>query len=56
MNLDYKGFMGRSSEEGHRVDAKAPTAEEGRGQLRKATRSRKQALNRGSPNGETRRG
>ena len=31
-------------------------AEEGRGWLRKATVSRQQALNRGCPNGETRRG
>ena len=33
----------------------APSAEEGRGKLRKATGSRKQALNRRYPNGETRR-
>ena len=46
----------RSSEEGHRVDAKAPSADEGRGKLRKATRSRKQALSRGYPNGGTRLG
>ena len=45
----------KSSEEEHRVDAKAPYAEEGRGKLRKATGSRKQATNRGYPNGETRR-
>ena len=45
----------KSSEEEHRVDAQAPYAEEGRGQLRKATRSRKQTLIRGYPNGETRR-
>jgi len=38
------------------VDAQAPYAEEGRGQLRKATRSRKQALIRRYPNGGTRRG
>jgi len=37
------------------VDAQAPYAEEGRGQLRKATRSRKQTLIRGYPNGGTRR-
>ena len=46
----------KSSEEEHRVDAQAPYAEEGRGQLRKATRSRKQALIRRYPNGGTRRG
>ena len=37
------------------MDAKAPYAEEGRGKLRKATGSRKQALIRRYPNGETRR-
>jgi len=36
------------------VDALAPYADEGRGKLRKATGSRKQALNRGYPNGGTR--
>ena len=46
----------KSSEEEHRVDAKAPTAEEGRGQLRKATGSCKQATIRGYPNGGTRPG
>ena len=46
----------KSSEQEHRVDAKAPYAEEGRGKLRKATRSRKQALIRRYPNGETRLG
>jgi hypothetical protein len=35
------------------VDALAPTGEEGRGKLRKASVSRKQALTRGCPNGET---
>ena len=45
----------RSSYKEHRADALAPRAEEGRGQLRKATVSRKQALTRGYPNGETRR-
>ena len=44
----------KSSYKEHRVDALAPYAEEGRGKLRKATGSRKQALNRGYPNGETR--
>ena len=44
----------KSSEEEHRVDARAPYAEEGRGKLRKATRSRKQALIRRYPNGGTR--
>ena len=34
----------KSSEEEHRVDAKAPSAEEGRGKLRKAMGSRKQAV------------
>ena len=43
----------KSSEEEHRADALAPSAEEGRGKLRKATVSRKQAFNRGCPNGET---
>ena len=55
----------KSSEEEHRVDAKAPNTEERRGQLRteerrgqlrKATGSRKQALIRGCLNGETRLG
>ena len=36
------------------MDALAPYAEEGRGKLRKATGSRKQALIRRHPNGETR--
>ena len=45
----------KSSEEEHRADALAPSAEEGRGKLRKATGSRKQAMNRRSPNGGTRR-
>ena len=45
----------KSSYKEHRVDAKAPYAEEGRGKLRKVTRSRKQAMNRKYPNGETRR-
>ena len=44
----------RSSYKEHRVDALAPGAEEGRGKLRKASGSRKQALNRGFPNGATR--
>jgi hypothetical protein len=35
------------------VDALAPSADEGRGTLRKAPGSRVQALIRGSPNGET---
>ena len=35
------------------MDALAPTGEEGRGKLRKASVSRKQALTRGYPNGET---
>ena len=50
-----KASTKKSSEEEHRVDAQAPYAEEGRGQLRKATRSRKQTLIRGYPNGGTRR-
>ena len=37
------------------VDASAARREEGRGKLRKATGSRKQAMIRGFPNGETRR-
>jgi hypothetical protein len=40
----------------HMVDALASGAEEGRGKLRKASGSRKQALIRGYPNGETRLG
>ena len=47
-------FSRESSEQEHRVDAKAPSAEEGRGKLRKAMGSRKQAKNRRYPNGETR--
>ena len=35
------------------MDALAPTGDEGRGKLRKASGSRKQALIRGCPNGET---
>ena len=35
------------------MDAKAPSAEEGRGKLRKAAGSRKQTLIRRYPNGET---
>ena len=35
------------------MDALAPTGDEGRGKLRKAPESRKQALTRGCPNGET---
>ena len=38
------------------MDAKAPNAEEGRGQLRKAAGSRKQTMIRRYPNGETRLG
>ena len=37
------------------MDALAPEGDEGRGKLRKAPGSRKQALIRGFPNGETRR-
>jgi hypothetical protein len=44
----------KSSEEEHRADALAPSADEGRGKLRKATVSRKQAMTRGYPNVETR--
>ena len=46
----------RSSKKEHRVDALAPIAEEGRGKLRKAMGSRKQASIHGFPNGETRLG
>ena len=46
--------MKKSSYKEHRVDALAPYADEGRGKLRKATGSRKQALIRRHPNGETR--
>ena len=35
------------------MDALAPEDDEGRGKLRKASESRKQALIRGCPNGET---
>ena len=45
--------ISKSSEEEHRVDARAPIAEEGRGQLRKAAGSRKQTEIRRYPNGET---
>ena len=44
----------KSSYKEHRVDALAPYAEEGRGKLRKATGSRKQATIRRYPNGGTR--
>ena len=44
----------KSSYKEHRVDALAPYAEEGRGKLRKAACSRKQALIRRYPNGGTR--
>ena len=44
----------KSSEQEHRADAQAPSADEGRGKLRKATGSRKQAKIRRHPNGETR--
>ena len=44
----------KSSYKEHRVDALAPYAEEGRGKLRKATGSRKQAPIRRYPNGGTR--
>ena len=37
------------------MDALAPEDDEGRGKLRKASVSRKQALTRGCPNGETQR-
>ena len=50
-----EGSTKKSSLQEHRVDALAPYAEEGRGKLRKATGSRKQALIRGYPNGGTRR-
>ena len=43
----------RSSYKEHRADALALGADEGRGKLRKATVSRKQALIRGYPNGGT---
>ena len=48
------GSTKKSSYKEHRVDALAPYAEEGRGKLRKATGSRKQALIRRYPNGGTR--
>ena len=43
----------KSSYKEHRVDAKAPYAEEGRGQLRKASGNCKQVTIRGYPNGGT---
>ena len=43
----------KKKEEGHAVDALASSAEEGRGQLRKASGSRNQAVIRRSPNGAT---
>ena len=46
--------MKKSSYKEHRVDALAPYADEGRGKLRKATGSRKQAPIRRHPNGGTR--
>jgi hypothetical protein len=42
-----------SSYSGRTVNALAPGVDEGRGQLRKASVSRKQALTRRSPNGAT---
>ena len=47
------GLVKKSSEQEHRADALAPSADEGRGKLRKATVSRKQASTRGCPNVET---
>ena len=44
----------RSSYKERKVDALALGADEGRSDLRKATGSRKQAMIRGCPNGETR--
>jgi hypothetical protein len=44
---------GRPRKNGHAVDALASSAEEGRGQLRKASGSRYQAVIRRSPNGAT---
>ena len=46
----------KSSYKERRVDAKAPYADEGRGKLRKASGSCKQALIRRYPNGGTRPG
>jgi hypothetical protein len=51
--LHYDFARERSSYEEHRVNAQAPGAEEGRGNLRKAMVSRKQALTHGYPNGGT---
>ena len=44
----------KASKERHMADALASGAEEGRGKLRKASGSCKQAIIRGCPNGETR--
>ncbi len=46
----------KSSYKEHMADALALGAEEGRGHLRKASGSRKQAPIRGCPNGETHKG
>ena len=45
--------VSRRKLQGLTVDALAPSAEEGRGSLRKASGSREQTLIRGYPNGET---
>ena len=45
--------VSRRKLQGLTVDALAPSAEEGRGSLRKASGSREQASIRGYPNGET---
>ena len=52
--LQVMGDQKRSSEQEHRVDAKAPSTEEGRGKLRKAWGSCKQTLIPRYPNVETR--
>jgi hypothetical protein len=52
--ITIRNLKNRSSYKGHTVDALALRDEEGRGKLRKATVSRKQALTRRYPNGETR--
>ena len=49
----YKEKTKRSSYKGHRVNALALGAEEGRSKLRKAMVSRKQASTHGYPNGAT---
>ena len=52
MNFALRKFYGQATK-GVCVDALAQEGDEGRGQLRKASGSRSQAMIRGYPNGET---